>query len=173
MPFLQGCRCEMSTWYRCLMQGCKCKVYSWWRQCTHSNHDANVSLQRRRCKCLLMGMSWCKCPFVGMPWCKCFDANNLFKNSLCFRNQGFLSAKNILICYFPKSHLLLFYLRLPKKWWSLLEDFWMGIDSESDDLAQKIYFHDLVEQKDGMFPRPFFGEMNSLKIKHLKKIHFF
>ena len=43
---------------------------------------------------------------------------------------------------------------------------------ESDDLAQKIYFHNLVEQKGGSFSRPFFGKMNSLKIKHLKMIHF-
>ena len=60
------------------------------------NRDANVSLQRWRCKnlvvqissngyvmmqmllvrmswckCPLVGMSWCECPFVGMPWCKC------------------------------------------------------------------------------------------------------
>ena len=49
-----------------------------------------------------------------------------------------------------------------------------GIDLEFDDLAQKIYLHNLVEQKGGgTFPRLFFGKMNSLKIKHLKKIHFF
>ena len=50
------------------------------------NCDANVSLQRWRCKnlvvqmssngyvmmqMLIVGMSWCKCPLVGMPWCKC------------------------------------------------------------------------------------------------------
>ena len=44
----------------------------------HSNHDVNVSLQRWRCKCLLMGMSWCKYLLVGMPWCKCFDANTSY-----------------------------------------------------------------------------------------------
>ena len=44
---------------------------------------------------------------------------------------------------------------------------------KSDDLAQKIYFHNLVRQRGGgTFPRPFSGKMNSLKIKHLKKIHF-
>ena len=41
---------------------------------------------------------------------------------------------------------------------------------ESDDLAQKI--HNWVEQKGGPFLRSFSGKMNSLKIKHLKKIHF-
>ena len=50
------------------------------------NRDANVPLQRWRCKCLamqmpsngyvmmqmlLVRMSWYKCPIVGMPWCKC------------------------------------------------------------------------------------------------------
>ena len=45
---------------------------------------------------------------------------------------------------------------------------------KSDDLAQKTYFHNLVKQRDGgTFPRPFSGKMNFLKIKHLKKIHFF
>ena len=49
----------------------------------------------------------------------------------------------------------------------------MGINLEFDDLVQKIYFHNLVEQRGGSFPWPFFEKMNSLKIKHLKKIHFF
>ena len=31
----------------------------------------------------------------------------------------------------------------------------MGIDLESDDLAQKIYFHNLIERKGSTFPRPF------------------
>ena len=40
------------------------------------NRDANVSLQRWRCKNVL----WCKCLLMGMSWCKCFlhgchDAN--------------------------------------------------------------------------------------------------
>ena len=51
------------------------------------NRDANVSLQKWRCQCLVMqmpsngyvmmqmpllyAMSWCKCALVGMPWCKC------------------------------------------------------------------------------------------------------
>ena len=71
---------------------------------------------------------------------------------------------------FLKSHLP-FDLRLPKNWWSLLENSWIYL--KSDDLAQKTYFHNLVKQRDGgTFPRPFSGKMNSLKIKHLKKIHF-
>ena len=82
--FWQRCKCLLTKMQmqffkcKCLMQGWKCKVYSWWCQCTHSDHDANVSLQRWRCKCLLMGMSWCKYPFVGIPWCKCFDVNTIY-----------------------------------------------------------------------------------------------
>ena len=81
--------------------------------------------------------SWCKCFLVEVEMQKshganallwvCYDANafcrdfmmqmlwckhNLFKNSLCFQNQGFLGVWNqkyfqILICYFSKSHLLI------------------------------------------------------------------
>ena len=32
----------------------------------------------------------------------------------------------------------------------------MGHLLESDDLTQKTYFHNLVKQRDGAFPRPFF-----------------
>ena len=42
----------------------------------------------------------------------------------------------------------------------------------SDDLAQKIYFHNLVEQKGWHIFEAFSEKMNSLKIKHLKKIYF-
>ena len=43
---------------------------------------------------------------------------------------------------------------------------------KSDDLAQKIYFHNLVEQKGWHVFKVFSGKMNSLKIKYLKKINF-
>ena len=131
------------------------------------------------CKCLLESMPWCECPLVGMSWCECFDANTIFfKNFLYFQNEAFSTPEikifSKLDLLFLKSHLL-FDLRLPRKnWWSLLEIFEWGIDSESDDLAQKIYFHNLVGQRGGTFPRLFVGKKtNSLKIKHLKKIHFF
>ena len=98
----------------------------------------------------LVGMSWCKCPLGCMQWCKCpcryvmmrmsacvyammqmlWRKHNLFKNSLCFQNQGFLSAWNqkyfqILICYFSKSHLLID-LRLLKKLVITVRNLWMG-----------------------------------------------
>ena len=47
-----------------------------------------------------------------------------------------------------------------------------GIDLESDDLAQKICFRNLVEQKEWHVFKAFSGKINFLKIKHLKKIHF-
>ena len=79
------------------------------------------------CKCLLVGMPWCKCPLVGMPWCECFDANTIYskipfvfkiKASSTLETQIF-SKFNLL---FPKSPII-FYLKLPKDWWSLLEIF--------------------------------------------------
>ena len=75
-----------------------------------------------------------------------------------FSKQSFLSAwnQNILKTWFiiqEKSSS--FWLKAPKKWWSLLEISEWGIDLESDDLAQKIYFHNLVEQKGGTFKASF------------------
>ena len=107
-----------------------------------------------------------------MLWCK----HNSFKNFLYFQNEASSTLETKIFSkldlLFMKSHLL-FYLRLPKNWWSVLEISEWGIDLESDDLAQKIYFHNWVEQKGGTFPRSFSRKMNSLKIKHLKKIHSF
>ena len=120
-----------------------------------------------------MQMSSCGYIMTWMLWCK----HTLFKNSLYFQNEASSAPKikmfSKLDLLFLKSHLL-FDLRLPKNWWLLLEIFEWGIDLESDDLAQKICFHNLVEQKEWhVFKALFFGKMNSLKIKHLKKIHFF
>ena len=132
---------------------------------------------RWRCDSLLMGMSWCKCPFVGMSWCKCSDPDTnyskipfIFKTRLpqCLKPKYFQKLDVL----FMKSHLP-FDLRLLKNWWSLFETSEWGIDLESDDLAQKIYFHNLVEQKGWLVSVVFWKKMTSLKIKHLKKIHFF
>ena len=68
-----------------------------------------------------------------------------------FPKRGFLNAwnQNILKAWFiiPEKSSFFFDLRLLKNWWSLLEISEWGIDLESDDLAQEIYFHSLVEQK--------------------------
>ena len=168
----------MSIWCRCPMQGCKCKVYSWWCQCMHSNHDANVSLQRWRCKCLLMGMSWCKCPFIRMPWCKCFDANTIYSKILhVFEIKASLAPKtkifsNLDLLFLEKSSFF-FLLKAPKKLvitvrnlriGHLLEIWWSG----SKDL-----FSQFGWAKRWHVSNAFFWKTNSLKIKHFKKIHFF
>ena len=145
-----------------------------------------------------MGMSWCKCPFIGMPWCECplwvyrececsligipwyecFDANTIyskipfiFKTRLpqCLKPRYFQTQFII-----PKKSSSFLLKASKKNWWSLLEIFEWGIDLGSDDLAQKIYFHNFIGQKGWHISKAFFfGKMNSLKIKHLKKIHFF
>ena len=149
-------------------------------------HDANVPLVHAMMQMPLVGMSWCKCTLVGMSWCRCplgyvmtwmlWCKYNLFKNFLYFQNEAFSTLETKIFSkldlLFMKSHLL-FYLTLPKKWWSLLEIFEWGIDLEFDDLAQKIYFHNWGEQKGWHVFKAFFWKMNSLKIKHLKEIHFF
>ena len=150
------------------------------------------------CECLLESMPWCECPLGSMPWCECplvcmqwtqmhpygyimtqmlWCKHKLFKNSLYFQNEA-SSAPEIKIfskldLLFLKSHLI-FDLRLPKNWWSLLENLqmkhWLGIWwSGSKDLFLQFGWAKgwLV------FMAFFFEKMNSLKIKHLKKIHHF
>ena len=101
----------------------------------------------------------CKCPLVGMPWCKCFDANTTYsKTSFVFKsrlprpwNQNIFKTRFIIL---EKSYFFLLKAQ-KKKLVIIVRNLWMAIDLESDDLAQKIYFHNLVEQKGGTFPRPF------------------
>ena len=114
------------------------------------------------CKCLFESMPWCECPLGSMPWrecpligmqwmqmppCRydseCFGANTIyskipfiFKTRLPQRLKPKYSQKLDLL--FMKSHLL-FDLKLPKDWWSLLEISEWGIDLESDDLAQDLF----------------------------------
>ena len=145
------------------------------------------------CKCPLVGMPWCKCPLVGMPWCKCsfgyaMNVNarvgmqwmqmlwcryNLFKNSLYFQNEtsSTLETKTFskLDLLFLKSHLL-FDLRFPKNWWSLLEisewGHWLG---NLMTWLKRFIFTIWLSIRGGTFSRPFSRKMNSLKIKYLKK----
>ena len=98
---------------------------------------------------LLVGMSWCKCPIgacydanarLGMQWMQMFPweyammqntllQTQFIKKFLLFSKRGFHNAWNqnifTLDLLFMKSHLL-FDLRLPKNWWLLLENLWMG-----------------------------------------------
>ena len=134
-------------------------------------HDATVPLVHAMMRMPLEGMSWCKCLPKSMPWCErpligmqwmqmpscgyimtqmLWCKHKFFENSLYFQNEASLAPGikifSKLDLLFLKSHLL-FDLRLPKNWWSLLEISEWDIDLESDDLDQKIYFHNLVKQK--------------------------
>ena len=129
------------------------------------------------CECLLESMSWRECPLVGMQWMRMppcgyimtrmlWCKHNLFKNFLYFQNEAFSTLETKIFSkldlLFMKSHLL-FYLTLPKKWWSLLEIFEWGIDLEFDDLAQKIYFHNWGEQKGWHVSKTFFWKSEFFK----------
>ena len=101
------------------------------------NRNANVFLQRWKCKnlvvqmpsngyvlmqMLLVGISWCKCPpgaMMQMFW----PRHQLFKNSLYFQNEASSALETKIFSRLDLSYF--FDLRLPKKWWSLLENLQM------------------------------------------------
>ena len=139
------------------------------------------------CKCLLESMPWHECPLVGiqwmqmppygyivtqMLWCK----HNLFKDSLYFQNKA-SSAPETKI--FSKLDLLFmkksssFWLRAPTKWWSLLEISEWALTWNLMIWLKIFIFTIWLSKRGGTFPRHFSEKMNSLKIKHLEKIHFF
>ena len=87
-------------------------------------------------ECVMVWISSCRyamnanAPFIGisrhgMLWCK----HNLFKNSFYFQNEASTTPETKIFSkldlLFMKSHLP-FDLRLPKNWWSLLENLRMG-----------------------------------------------
>ena len=106
--------------------------------------------------------------------------HNLFKNSFYFKIEASLVPQTKTHFFFkirfifPKIHIpffIFFWLKVPKNWWSLLEIFeW--------DINLKIWWSDSKDlfspfgQRDGTCSKPFSRNKNSLKIKHLKKIHF-
>ena len=178
MPFvgMSWCKCTLigMPWCRCKLVGmhwCKCTLVGMlWCRCRHGAcHDANVPLWYA-----MMRMPPCGCIMTRMLWCN----HNLFKNSFYFQSEASLVPEiqifSKLNLFFPKNHLL-FYLRLPKKLVITVRNLRMGaLIWKSDDLAQKIYFHNLVEQKGGLFPRPFFLEKRILwKSSILKGFIFF
>ena len=140
----------MFTWEYAMMRMPPCR-YAMMRMSIGACYDANAPLVMQwmwmptwvcnECKCPLVGISWHR-----MLWCK----RDLFKNSFYFQNEASTTPETKIFLkldlLFMKSHLP-FDLRLPKNWWSLLEISEWGIDLESDDLVQKIYFHNLVDQK--------------------------
>ena len=122
------------------------------------------------------------CHDVNAPLWVCRDANvhvmqtQFIHKFFLFSKRGFHNAWNQNIfklnLLFLKSHLP-FDLRLPRKFVITVRKSPNGAFTwKSNDLDQKTYSRNLVEQRDGAFPRPFFGKMNYLKIKHFKKIHF-
>ena len=166
MPFY-GDANVTSLWCKFPMQGCECKVYSWWCKYLLAEMRMQIFFFGYKmplvgmpwCECPLVGMSWCECPLVGMSWCKC----NLTKNFFYFSSRDFLEAWNQnafntrfiflkdysflfrwdlnaeCIIPAPKTYSILT-LKLPKKWWSLLEVSEWDVNLRSDDSARKDLF---------------------------------
>ena len=89
---------------------------------------------------------------MGISCHECFDANTIYSKILFIfktRLPQHLKPKYFQTQFIiPEKSSFFLKLKSPKKnGWSLLEISEWGIDLESDDLAQKIYFHNLVEQK--------------------------
>ena len=135
------------------------------------------------CECLLGSMlmmrmppcryAWCKCPIgvchdANVPLWVRHDANASCRDAImqtqyiqkfpCFQNEA-SSAPEIKIfsrldLSFPKGSSI--FLKVPKNWWSLSEIPKWGVDLKSDDLAQKIYFHNWGVQKGWHISKAFF-----------------
>ena len=150
------------SWYKCLlgsMPWCKCSC--------SACHDANVHL----------GVCHeCKCPLVGMPWCECFDANTIYSKFPLFSKIKASSAfetkifSNLDLLFLEKSSSF-FWLKAPKKLVITIRNLWIGHWLEIWWSSSKDLFSQFG-QKEGTCSRPFSRKTNSLKIKHLKKIHF-
>ena len=113
-----------------------------------------------------------------MPWCKCFDANTIYPKIPFILNRGLLSAwkpKHISFSkydlFFPKSHILFFWLKVPKNWWSLLEISEWDINSEIWWSCSKDLFSQFG-QRDGTCSRPFSRKWILWKSSILKRFIF-
>ena len=167
MMQMYPCRCVVMPMYPCRcavmqMYPCRCAV-----------------MQMYPCRCAVMQTYPCRCAMMQMLWCK----HNSFKNSLYFQNEASTTPETKIFSkldlLFMKSHLP-FDLRLPKNWWSLLENLRMGhlLEtwwSDSLDLFSQFGWAQEVALFKGpfFFSFFFFEKMNSLKIKHFEKIHYF
>ena len=135
--------------------------------------DVTFIMQMSHCRDVMMPMPPCRDAMMQMFWRK----HKLFKNSIYFQIEASLVLEpkifsKLDLLFLKKSYS--FRLKAFKKiWWSLLENLrmghWLGIWWS----GLKDLFSQFGWAKKGTFPRPFFGKTNSLKIKHLKKIHFF
>ena len=129
------------------------------------------------CECPFVGMQWRRCLIESMPWCECFDANTIYskKNSLYFRPEASTTPKTKIFSkldlLFMKSHLP-FWLKVPKKLVITIRKSLNGASTWNLMIWLKRFII-WLSKRGGTFPMPFSGKMNSLKIKHLKKIHFF
>ena len=118
-----------------------------------------------------MQMSSCGYIMTWMLWCK----HTLFKTFPLFSKRGFHNAwnQNILKTWFiihEKSSS--FWLKAPKKLVITIRKSSNGA-STSNLMIWLKRFTIWLSKRGGTFPRLFFGKMNSLKIKHFKKISFF
>ena len=153
----------MSLWCTCLFSEMQ---FSWCGCPIGACRDANAP-----CRDAMTQMSHWEYAMMRMLWCK----HDLFKNSLYFRPEASTMPKTKIFSkldlLFMKSHLP-FDLRLPKKnWWSLLKKSSNGASTWNLMIWLKRFII-WLSKRGGTFPKPFSGKMNSLKIKHLKKIHF-
>ena len=140
-------------------------------------NDMNVHLENMSWReCPLVGMQWCECSFgyvmIWMFWCK----HNLFKNSLYFQNEASTTPETKIFSkldlLFMKSHLP-FDLRLPKILVITVRKSPNGASTWDMMIwLKRSIFTIWLSKRGGTFSRPFSRKMNSLKIKHLKKIHF-
>ena len=130
-------------------------------------------MQMSPCRYAMMQIPPCGYAMMWIFWHK----HNLFKNSFCFQNQGFLSAwkKNIFKSWFVISQKVIFFfdLRLLKKLVITVRNLRIGHWLEIWWSISRDLFSQIGWAKRWHISKPFSGKINSLKIKHLKKIHFF
>ena len=132
-------------------------------------HDMNVCLGA--CYDAMMRMPLCGYAMMRMLWCK----HNLFKNSFYFQNEASTTPKTKI---FSKLDLLFmkksssFWLKAPKKLVITVRKSLNGAFTWNLMIWLKRLISTIWLSKEMTHFQGLFGKMNSLKIKHLKKIHF-
>ena len=161
---LSWCKCPFvgMQWCRCPFVGmpwCKCPI--------GACHDANAF-----CRYVVMQMPLCGYIMTWMLWCK----HNLFKNLLYFQNEASSAPNFFFKTWFIISWNVMFFLtwgsqkKLVITVRNLLMGHWLRIWwSGSKYLFSKFGWAKGVVRFRGLS----LEKMNSLKIKHFKRIHFF
>ena len=177
------------SWCKCPLGACHdANVHLW--VCL----DANVHVGMPWCKCPLVGMPWCKCSWyvchdvnaplwvchdmnvhVCVSWGECFDANTIYSKIPFISKTRLpqrLKPKYFHTWFIKKSSS--FWLKAPKKLVITVRKSLSGAFTWKLMIwLKKLIFTILIGQKGWHISKvPFFGKMNYLKIKHLKKIHF-